>query len=683
MSATWDSKDLEIPLGADEILFIDVSDGRNQKRGTLSSAGLGIWSTSGSSTFLTTIANNVGIGLSSSISAKLHILETTEQLRLSFDGTKHSSFVVDSEGNLTITPSGGNLNMVNLVLSGNLVVNGTTITKNAETINLADNHIFLNSGYKTASAESGGLVVNYLPTATVDVVTAGAFVAGVASTSNPTVVTVGAAVFATSDIIQISGSNISENDGVYEVLSHAANLLTIRGVGTTATIQDYSDTQFTANASDNAAITKINVSVLHAGTDGEWATAKGSNTPLSFSKLVTVNATQTLLNKSFDSLPSLIIIGDLKVDTDTFFVDSANNKVGVGIASSILGSFHIKNGGTASTVAAFSDELVLENSGDVGATIIAGDSSNAHIVFRNQSDNSSSIIRYRANGETLTIDVGTAGTLFSILGSGVLAYNGDAFTINSEKNSGFGTTAPLAKINALSTTEQLRLSYNVTNFAAFTVDSSGNLTIQPSGNSLNLQATQEVKFTTGGTERGSFNQDGDFEFLGLMINHKWKEPVRCCSVENVSFFNGVEVGDIIDGVTLVLNDRVLLRHQTAADENGLHVVRASGSPTRAKDGNSSDELLGMSVLVKEGTINRGLEFKIFNIATITVGVTALTFVDENDTPKLKNIHVAADLGTLETGTDGNQRVKVIEDVTYLFYQSMTIPRVEVPASSVT
>jgi len=175
----------------------------------------------------------------------------------------------------------------NLTVDGNLVVRGTSTTTESETVLIADNHLYLNDGYTTASAETGGLVVNYLPTATTDTVAATGFTAGVPATSNPTVSTTGAATFSTGDLIQISGANDPDNDGLYEVLSHAANVLTIRGVGTTATVEDFTQNQFDTDTTVAGTITQINVSVLRVGTDGAWETASGSTTGFTFNDLLT------------------------------------------------------------------------------------------------------------------------------------------------------------------------------------------------------------------------------------------------------------------------------------------------------------------------------------------------------------------------------------------------------------
>lgn len=49
---------------------------------------------------------------------------------------------------------------LNMTVSGNLTVSGTTTTINTETINLADNQIVLNSNHTGAPTQDGGLIVN-------------------------------------------------------------------------------------------------------------------------------------------------------------------------------------------------------------------------------------------------------------------------------------------------------------------------------------------------------------------------------------------------------------------------------------------------------------------------------------------------------------------------------------------
>lgn len=244
-------------------------------------------------------------------------------------------------------------------ISGNLIVDGSKIINNLESVNIADNHLYMNAGYETTVAQTGGLVVNYLPTSTVDTVSSGAFVAGDDGVSNPTVTTVGSATFSIGDLIQISLSNNGENNGLYEVLSHSGTLLTIRGIGLTSTVEDFTDNDFAANASDNANITKVTVSVIRAGTDGLWETASGSATGFSFQDLavgstnpggsdtqvqynnggtfggmaaMTFNDSSGVitLNAASTSLADVIINWDSGV---AFFMNAATGEIGMGTTS--------------------------------------------------------------------------------------------------------------------------------------------------------------------------------------------------------------------------------------------------------------------------------------------------------------------------------------------------------------
>jgi hypothetical protein len=89
---------------------------------------------------------------------------------------------------------------------------------------------------------------------------------------------------------------------------------------------------------------------------------------------------------------------------------------------------------------------------------------------------------------------------------------------------------------------------------------------------------------------------------------------------------------VIDGVTLALNDRVLVSNQTTASQNGIYTVTTVGSVsvawvlTRATDADTSAEVVnGIYTFVSEGTINANRGFVLITPNTITLGTTALTF----------------------------------------------------------
>lgn len=174
----------------------------------------------------------------------------------------------------------------NVVIDGDLTVNGTSTTINTDLLNAESNYINAGFGYTSTVQQTGGLTVNLGSTGTEDTVNAGAFVAGVAATSNATVATVSASTFALNDIIEISGTaNQGENDGLYEVISHTSNTLTVRGIGTTDTVEAFTKRDFVANASDNAGITKVTIAVNRSDTSGGWEVGSGSVTPITYTSV--------------------------------------------------------------------------------------------------------------------------------------------------------------------------------------------------------------------------------------------------------------------------------------------------------------------------------------------------------------------------------------------------------------
>lgn len=106
----------------------------------------------------------------------------------------------------------------------------------------------------------------------------------------------------------------------------------------------------------------------------------------------------------------------------------------------------------------------------------------------------------------------------------------------------------------------------------------------------------------------------------------WKAPVRAATTTNGTLATAFANGQSIDGVTLATNDRILIKNQTTASENGIYTVNASGVPTRSIDADNGNELApGTSVTVTEGTTQADKVFLIVSDAAITIGTTAQTW----------------------------------------------------------
>jgi hypothetical protein len=90
---------------------------------------------------------------------------------------------------------------------------------------------------------------------------------------------------------------------------------------------------------------------------------------------------------------------------------------------------------------------------------------------------------------------------------------------------------------------------------------------------------------------------------------KPKTAARVATTANIVIATALNSGDIIDGVTLANGDRVLVKDQSAAEQNGIYIV--SATPSRSTDFDSLspiDEINGALVAVQEGTVNAGKVF---------------------------------------------------------------------------
>lgn len=103
-----------------------------------------------------------------------------------------------------------------------------------------------------------------------------------------------------------------------------------------------------------------------------------------------------------------------------------------------------------------------------------------------------------------------------------------------------------------------------------------------------------------------------------------KKSVRVASTGNVSL---ASPGSTIDGITMAVGDRVLLKDQSTASENGLYEWEgASTSMRRAPDANQAGELTaGLQVTVEEGTANADTTWVLTTDGAITIDTTALSF----------------------------------------------------------
>jgi hypothetical protein len=100
---------------------------------------------------------------------------------------------------------------------------------------------------------------------------------------------------------------------------------------------------------------------------------------------------------------------------------------------------------------------------------------------------------------------------------------------------------------------------------------------------------------------------------------------RVASTANVVIASALENGDTLDGVTLATGNRVLLKDQTSALENGIYTVVASGAASRDTEFDIISELAGQMVIIQEGTSNADKFFLCTTDSSATLGVSSITF----------------------------------------------------------
>lgn len=104
----------------------------------------------------------------------------------------------------------------------------------------------------------------------------------------------------------------------------------------------------------------------------------------------------------------------------------------------------------------------------------------------------------------------------------------------------------------------------------------------------------------------------------------WKASARAASTANVNLANP---GASVDGVALANGDRVLLKNQTTASQNGLYVWSGAASAlVRTADADTGTLTSATAVYITEGTNNGDTMWVLTTDDPITVNTTALTFV---------------------------------------------------------
>ena len=231
-------------------------------------------------------------------------------------------------------------------------------------------------------------------------------------------------------------------------------------------------------------------------------------------------------------------------------------------------------------------------------------------------------------------DFSTSSGAVSIKSGGVsnAQLANDGITIGSDDTSLGGT---ITDLNGLTSVDVDNITIDLNTIS--TTNSNGNLILSPNG-------TGAVNVPSGYESRAGFGDDSlvNKSYVDAVANGlDVKASVRVATTANLagSYNNGNGTitassnGAIsIDGVSLSVNDRVLVKDQTTQTQNGFYKVTTVGSGsaafvlTRTPDADAASELTGGAfTFVEEGTANADNGFVLTTNGTPTLGTTNITF----------------------------------------------------------
>jgi hypothetical protein len=142
-----------------------------------------------------------------------------------------------------------------------------------------------------------------------------------------------------------------------------------------------------------------------------------------------------------------------------------------------------------------------------------------------------------------------------------------------------------------------------------------------------------------------------------IFNIDYKQAVRAVTVSNITLSGGAP--NLIDGVNLSVNDRILVTGQSSPIENGLYYVQSAGVGSngtwlRTGDANDTGEVeAGMIVMVTEGTTYADTQWKLTTNNPIFIGATPLTFVQNYSANS-----ISSGTSNIIVGTSSNVRIDV-------------------------
>ena len=432
------------------------------------------------------------------------------------------------------------------------------------------------------------------------------------------------------DNLQLNGNTISSTSGnitlssstgSISVAGAATELLIIDNSATALTISEGGSNYLTLDTTNDAERVRFNKQIA-VGTEYTLPTTDGSNGQAlvtNGSGVVTFTDVAATLTVDSDSLSEdvALLTDDLKILGGTG-LDTTVAKSGTDVSLTVS----IQNGGV--------DTTQLAADAVTGAKI-ADDAINSEHLVDGSVDN-----------------VHLAGSI----ANSKLANS--SITIGSDSISLGGSRTDLNGITSLDV-DYLTLDGN----EITSTNTNGNISLNPNGSGVVDVNNSRISNVTDPTQAQDAATKAYVDAVKQALDIK--DSVRLATTGNITIASDLNVGDTIDGETLADGDRVLVKNQSSAGENGIYI--AGATPVRAADANTAAELTGGTfVFVEEGTANgdNGYVFT-HNGTPETFGTTAMPVVQFSGAGQIVAGDALSKSGNTINVNDDNVTLEVSSD----------------------
>ena len=430
----------------------------------------------------------------------------------------------------------------------------------------------------------------------------------------------------------ISGKNIITagiSDAKGDLIVGSADDAVARlGVGTNGQVLTAaSGATYGVQWSDPAAVGVFTESIVFEGaTANDYETTLAVTDPTADRTITLPNATGTVaLTSDITTAVDAITTSVIEEGTNLYFTDeraqdAVGNAVGTGLTyNDTSGAISVTTNtydayGSASTVAGnlTTHTSATEAHGATGAVVGTTNTQ----TLTNKTLTSPKINEDVAVTATATelnlIDGSVAGT---IVNSKAVVY-GSAGEVNA-------TTLQIAGTSLTATATELNYVDGVTSAIQTQLDGK----LDESGGTMTGNIAMGTNKVTGlGTPTDATDAATkayvDAVTQGLHIH----PSAVTATTTNISISADLEVGDVIDGVTLADTNRVLVKNQSTASENGIYVVQPTGAAIRATDFDQPSEVDGGDfIFVTGGTANDNTGWVQTSTTVVTIGTDPIYF----------------------------------------------------------